>query len=308
MVVTDENSNIDRRTVHEIRDISARVKAIVEHQTLGKPVWIGGFVRRHFISDIGHEYFDLVDEEYTIRCMVREPVRGTLDFSIGNGMELEIYGTVRFYERYSQAQIEVETATLIKRHPFLLDETTREQLEKKGLWPRDKRPLPHTIQRIGLITSKNSQALHDFENTYRSYGGTASIEFRDVRLQGQQAPREIADAIRRFNHENDVDVIVITRGGGRMLELAVFNDALIAEAICRSEIPVVTGIGHERDDTFADQVADVKEITPTAAALYLARERPLATTHNPANRSKNVVMWLAAGIILVIIILLLSGR
>jgi exodeoxyribonuclease VII large subunit len=124
-----------------------------------------------------------------------------------------------------------------------MDVTVQEQLAQKGLWPKTKRPLPQNIRKIGLVTSKQSDALHDFEDVYRSEKGQASVKLTDVRLQGQQAPREIADAINQLNHDQLVDVIAIVRGSGRAAELAVFDDLLIAEAICQTTIPVVTGIG-----------------------------------------------------------------
>jgi exodeoxyribonuclease VII large subunit len=193
-------------------------------------------------------------------------------------MDIEVLGTIRLYEKQARVQIEIDRVRLLDRPGFVPDTNIVSQLEKKGLWPKKRQSLPQEIRRIGLITSKHSDAIHDFEDTYRRERGAASIQLIDVRLQGQQAPREIADAINRLNTEKQVDVIVIVRGGGRVADLAVFNDYFIAEAICRSSIPIVTGIGHQRDETFADQVADVQEITPTAAAIRLARQSAPVTT------------------------------
>ncbi len=259
--------------VNHIRDINARVRAIIERETVGKPFWVGGLVCRYHISDFGHVYFDLYHGNHSIACMIPESARGGLGFTVANGMEIEVFGTLRVYEPRAKIEIEVESARLIERGAYANYIDIEEQLRRKGLWPRRKRPLPEQITRIGLITSKQSDALHDFEDTYRreSAGNVAAIQLVDVRVQGEQAPREIADAINRLNQEAEVDVIVLVRGGGRAAELATFDDYLIAEAICRSDIPVVTGIGHQRDETFADRVADVAAITPTDAALRLAK-------------------------------------
>jgi exodeoxyribonuclease VII large subunit len=155
-----------------------------------------------------------------------------------------------------------------------------------------------------LITSKQSEALHDFEDMYRKEGGISSIRLVDVRVQGQQASREIADAINRLNREQDTDVIALIRGGGRVADLAVFNDYFIAEAICRSSIPVITGIGHQRDETIADQVADVREITPTAVAIRLARHSQTASS---TSRPKSWAPYLlGAAAILAILSLVLA--
>lgn len=169
---------------------------------------------------------------------------------------------------------------------------------------QSKKPLPSKIEKIGLITSKQSDALHDFEDTYRSEKGTASIRLSDVRLQGQQAVREITDAINHLNNESSIDVIVIIRGGGRAADLAVFYDYLIAEAICRSTIPVVTGLGHQRDSTFADQVADASSITPTAAALLVARANQQSAPPERSSTKSNQSIYLFTGLLISIGILI----
>jgi exodeoxyribonuclease VII large subunit len=265
-MATDEEGH--RRSIPQT---NALVRALIEQETLDHPFWISGIVSRFYLSHLGHMYFDLVDDDYSISCMVREKLHGTLGFTIANSLEIDVYGTLRVFENKARIEIEVEKAHLIERPPFVMNATVQEQLAQKGLWPKTKRPLPKNIRKIGLVTSKQSDALHDFEDVYRSENGQASVKLADVRLQGQQAPREIADAINQLNHDQLVDVIAIVRGGGRAAELAVFNDLLIAEAICQSTIPVVTGIGHQRDNSLADQVADVALITPSIAASHLAK-------------------------------------
>ena len=267
-----------------VRETNARIGAIVERETVGKPFWISGIVRKHFISDLGHEYFDLEDENFTIRCMLREGMQAKLPFSIANHIELQVFGTLHVYEKAARVEIEVDDAHWIESILPRLNEDVQSRLAKKGLWPKPKRALPDFMRNIGLITSKHSEAREDFFNNYRAYGGTAQISLKDVRVQGEQAPREIADMIRWFNQQTGddrVDVIVLTRGGGRNADLAVFSDVLVAEEICRSEIPVVTGIGHELNQTFADIAADVSKGTPTAIAVYLAQERSAPETKPP---------------------------
>ncbi len=297
-------------TKRNIPGLNALVRSLVEQETLERPFWVGGYVVHPFVSDAGHLYFRLEDEDYSIRCMVRASVRNTLNFEISSGMEIEVLGSIRVYERKAEIQLDVEQIKPVQTQNQVVDTNLLNQLAQKGLWPREKKPMPETIRRIGLITSKQSDALHDFEDTYRSEGGLASVKLADVRLQGDQAPQVIADAIRRLGKSSDVDVIVLTRGGGRSAELAVFDNLLIAEAICRCPIPVVTGIGHQRDRTLADEVADYAAITPTAIATYLARFKP---QHAPIQTSatNNRALYFAMGIILVaviIIVLLLLNR
>jgi exodeoxyribonuclease VII large subunit len=302
----------NRRTVNEVNSM---VRALVEQETLGYPFWLNGIVTRYFISNIGHVYFDLSDESFTISCMLQERRRGTIDFEIGNGMELEVFGSVRVYDKTAKVQIDVEQVRLVNHDAYVMEATVQEQLAQMGCWPPQKRPLPAIIQRIGVVTSRHSDALHDFEDTYRKEGGTGAIQVENASVQGYQAPSQIAQAIERLNRDGKVEVIALIRGGGREDELAIYNDIAIAQAICQSAIPVITGIGHQRDDTLADQMADVKAITPTAAALELAKRVPqiAVTPVVPAQvqtpSSGNNKLLIAAVIILaaVILFLLLSS-
>jgi exodeoxyribonuclease VII large subunit len=303
--MVDEAKGLSRT----IPQTNALIRALIEQETLDHPFWVGGFVTRYHISDLGYIYFDLTDDDSTISCMVREKIRGTLDFTITNGIEIEVYGSIRVFEKRAQVQIEVEKVRLIEHSTFVIDGTVEEQLAQKGLWPKTKRPLPTEINNIGLITSKQSDARQDFYNMYQGENGRASIKFADVRLQGQQAPREIAHAITQFNQDKLVDVIALVRGGGRATDLAVFNDILIAEAICRSTIPIITGIGHQMDNTFADQVADVSLMTPTAAASHLAKiTKPKPEPEKSASPRLGYVIGAAIVIASIVIALALLTR
>ncbi len=295
-----------------IRETNALVRALVEQETLGYPFWVGGLVSKCFLSDFGHLYFDLNADDHTISCMIREQVRGSLDFTLANGLEIEAFGSIRVYEKSARVQIEVEKIRLIEGVKAAVDKSVLQELEKKGLWPRTKRTLPSEISKIGLVTSKHSEGLHDFEDTYRNEGGKAAIKVFDVRIQGQQASKEIAETLRRIDANKECNVIVLVRGGGRAADLATFNDLAIAEAICQSSIPVLTGIGHQRDETLADIVADVSTITPTAAASYLAKLKPPQTVIRPQTPPAPRFAWnlviLAAGLLLFALLLFLLTR
>ena len=237
--------------------------------------------------------------------MLRASVKNKLGFEISNGMDLEVYGCVRVYERKADVQIEVEQVRINESQEKIVVSNLLDQLTQKGLWPRDKKPLPSIIRKIGLVTSKQSDALHDFEDTYRAEGGLAAVKVADVRLQGEQAPQVIADAIRRLGKSGDVDVIVVTRGGGRSADLAVFDSLLIAESICRSIVPVITGIGHQRDHSLADEVADYSASTPTAVASFLARIKP---PEQPVSipTQNNRLLYVALAIIIVAAAIILA--
>jgi exodeoxyribonuclease VII large subunit len=279
-------------SIFSIQEINARVRAIVERETIGKPFWMEGSVRKHYVSDLNHQYFELYDSDnFSIRCMVRDTVTAHLPFSIANGVDLEVFGTIRVFEKRASLEFEVAEVKLRGRVLPPLPQDIEKRLEREGLWPRTPRLLPETIKRIGLITSQHSEAKDDFEKNYKEYGGTAKIISKHVRLQGESAPREIADAIRMFSSRqiDPVDVIVLTRGGGRNVDLNVFSDYHIVKEICLSHVPIATGIGHESDQTVADRVSDVPKGTPTAIAVFLAqwgREQEPDQTRAPSAQTK----------------------
>lgn len=256
--------------VFPLARVNARVRAVVESETLDKPLWTGGFVHHVYLADSGHVYFTLVEGDFSIRCMLTERKRGSIPFTPQDGMEVEVYGSIAVFDQKAMIQIVVEQMRLLEGQVMSHYESAEDRLSKQGLYPPKKRPLPTNIGTIRLVTSRSSQAIKDFENTYRDHNGTAQVRISEVLLEGDFAAQKIADKIRQINEDGSADVMVLTRGGGRRQMLSVFNDYLIAEAICRSRIPIVTGIGHANDETLADRVADVRTDTPTAAAVLLA--------------------------------------
>jgi exodeoxyribonuclease VII large subunit len=296
-----------------IRQINKFVQAIVERETGNEQVIVDGLVKRIFVSDRGHLYFDLYDENYQIRCMVPDKIRHTLGISLTAHQEVRVFGTIRVYDVRAEVQIEVENLEPIEPQPRESDAAVLDKLKADQLWPKQKKPLPPQIRAIGLVTSKQSEALHDFDHEYRKalldeQRQPAAVKLIDVPLQGSQAPRHIADAIERFSQDQEIDVIVLARGGGRDAELAVFNDYLIVEAICRSQKPVVTGIGHQRNETTADIVADLQLSTPAIAAVSLAQHNPIiATTDAPALPTAKTPDYRLAALILLCMVGILAA-
>jgi exodeoxyribonuclease VII large subunit len=252
-----------------ISDLNARIQAIVQKETIGKPLWVSGVIEGKRQSARGHIYFRLEDDPWSIDCVLYDNVQGNLGFTPQNGMEVEALGEIRVYDRKARLEFQVQQMRVVvpRSIPDFLD--AEAYLRNKGLWGQPKKELPHHIDRIALVTSRNSDAVNDFKEVYQRKSlpdKSAQILLEDVPLEGELAPAKIAQAIRHINDGKLADVIVLTRGGGRASQLATFNDPLIAEAIIQSKIPVITGIGHESDQTFADKVADGVGITPTDAA------------------------------------------
>ena len=302
-----------------IRQTNAFIKSIVERQTNEiENFWLGGEIVTYHKSDRNHIYFTLDDEGYSIRCMIYSNELENIDFPLSKGIVVDAYGKIAVYDRQAQVQFQVEKIRLVDKKHVQFDMDVMKRLEEQNLLPRQKQDLPSGISRIALISSKNSAAVEDFRTTYHREGGKAEIVLLDVLLQGEQAATTIVNAIQRANQMKQVDVIVLTRGGGRHIDLSVFNDFRIAEAICRSKIPVVTGIGHQEDDTIADRIADLSSITPTDAAVQLAKlslgKDPNVITPVPVNpdnaqpantNNLNQVVIIIGAIIIILLVFLI---
>jgi len=289
-----------------IRDTNRYIRKLLQQEIFDTTRWVRGIVAEVYLSDKGHLYFNLKDDNYSIRCIIYSSVRSTIPITVIDHMEVIVYGKIGFYEQAAQAQIEIEKLHRIERPPYVIDPSIRERLRQENLWPLTKRPLSEKINHITVITSLRSEVIHDFKQTYEKEGGTATYDRENVAFYGEQAPHRLAEVIRRINQQRKADVIAIIRGGGSDEDLSIFDDYLVAEAICRSKIPVVTGIRHARNQTLADEVADISEITPTALANFLAQHSKKAlqpeiqpSIPTTANRTSNLLL-----IVLIIIAVL----
>ncbi|MCY4464235.1 MAG: exodeoxyribonuclease VII large subunit [Chloroflexi bacterium] len=255
-----------------IAAVNRTLRSIIEAETLEHYFWVGGKIQRFYQSDLGHCYFDLVDGKTRIRCMLHDKVRGDIHFDLQNGLDVEVYGDVRFYEFRAETQIFVRDIRL--GDVAFAERPAIDRLRDAGLYPPQKRLPPQRIRRIGCITGRSSRAIGDFETAYQSAGERAvlaPLSWTYVLLEGERAAQSIVDAIRTLDNTDSVDAIAIIRGGGRYDDFAAFESFEVAQAISQCQTFLVTGIGHHRDQTLSDQVADHAASTPTAAAHFLAR-------------------------------------
>ena len=247
------------------------IRSILEAETLEQFFWVGGKIDRYYKSERGHVYFDLVDGNARIRCMLREERTGQFLFDLRNHLDVQVFGDVHIFEDRAEVQINIVDVRITD---VSVDATPAiERLRAQGLYPPIKRQPPSHIRRIGIITSQSSRAIGDFESTYQSAGERgvlAPAVWNYVLLEGDRAVQSIADAILALDKDPDIDVIVIIRGGGRSENLAVFDTFEIARAVIQCNTFIVTGIGHHKDRTLADDVADYSASTPTAVAHHLA--------------------------------------
>ena len=178
------------------------------------------------------------------------------------------YGRISFYERDGKLQLYVEGVELQGEGAlFLRFEQLKARLAAEGLFDENrKRPLPAQPAVIGIVTSPQAAALRDMLRVLRSRYPLAKVILAPTLVQGSEAPASIAAAIELLNEQGEAEVIIVGRGGGSIEELWAFNEEIVARAIARSRIPVISGVGHETDFTIADLVADYRASTPTAAA------------------------------------------
>jgi len=224
----------------------------------------------------GHVYFTLKDASSEVRCVLWRSSAAELRFEMTDGLEVIATGSVDVYEPRGQYQFYVRR--LEPRGMGALELAFRqlkEKLGKEGLFdPSRKRSLPRFPRRIAVVTSLSGAAIRDILQAIQRRYPCLHVLVFDVRVQGEGAAEEIADAIRRINHSGEalggIDAMIVGRGGGSLEDLWAFNEEIVARAIHASRIPIISAVGHEVDFTIADFVADVRAATPTAAAELVA--------------------------------------
>ncbi|MDH3360585.1 MAG: exodeoxyribonuclease VII large subunit [Desulfobulbaceae bacterium] len=216
----------------------------------------------------GHIYFTLKDNEAQLRVVLFKTQQRYLDEELRNGLEIVCRGRISLYSPRGEYQLVVDVIDGKGEGALQIAfDELKQRLATEGLFDQaHKRPLPFLPRKVGVITSPDGAALHDFLHMAATRFPGLPIEIYPVRVQGEGAASEIADALELANERGMVDVIVLCRGGGSIEDLWAFNEEHLARAIYASDIPVVTAVGHEVDYTISDFVADHRAPTPTAAA------------------------------------------
>jgi len=251
-----------------VSEVTRYIRDLLESDLLLRDLWIRGEVSNFSRSTAGHIYFTLKDEEASIRCVLWRYVAEEQTHLPADGQVFILHGRVSVYEVQGAYQFYVDlvqpagVGTLYLRFLALKD-----RLEREGLFaPERKRPIPPFPRAIGVVTSPQAAAWWDILHLLERRYPLVEVILAPALVQGPDAPRQIAEAIRTLNRETDVDLIIVARGGGSVEELWAFNEELVAKAIYDSRVPVISGVGHEIDFTIADFVADLRAPTPTAAA------------------------------------------
>jgi exodeoxyribonuclease VII large subunit len=223
----------------------------------------------------GNAYIVLKDTEENaiINCFMGRWRLEKHSHLLEEGMEVVIRGTPDIYEPYGKFTVMIDAMAPVGEGTLKRAfEALKKKLKEKGYFDEErKRPIPEYIKHIGLITSEKGEAINDFRRNLGEYGFT--IHMIDVRVEGEFAEDAIVAALHEMNKQKEINVIALIRGGGGLENLKAFNSERIAEAILTSRIPVITGIGHEGDESIADYTADYRCSTPTGAAVLLRTAR-----------------------------------
>ena len=248
-----------------VSQVNEYIKFLLDRDELLANLCVRGEISNYKVYPSGHHYFTLKDAEGALRCVMFRSSAQRLRFRPENGMQVIAYGRVTVFPRdgaYCSALTADGAGDL-----YVAFEQLKEKLSKEGLFdPAHKRPLPKYPHTIAIITSAAGAAIMDMLRILSKRYPLAKIRLLPVRVQGAEAPAEIAGAIRYANRYRVADLIITGRGGGSMEDLWAFNDERVARAIFDSEIPVISAVGHEPDVTISDYVADLRAATPSNAA------------------------------------------
>ena len=263
----------DKRKIYQVIEITRLIKYTLEDE-IGD-VWIEGECSNVGRPGSGHIYFTLKDAGAQLQCAFFKGSQRGLKVDIKDGTKIRAYGQITVYEQRGQYQMivrQVEEAGKGSLHEAF--EKLKKKLADEGLFDeKHKNPIPLLPQHIGVVTSATGAALQDFFNVINRRYPNLHIVLAPVRVQGEGAAQEIADAIDRFNRHSQMDVLVIGRGGGSLEDLWCFNEEVVARAIAHSGIPIISAVGHEIDFTISDFVADLRAPTPSAAAEIVVGQK-----------------------------------
>ncbi len=268
-------------SVVSVSGLTAYVQAVLQEDPNLRQVWVMGEVSsaRHHPSGL---FFTLQDERAAIRCVTWNSQRGKLVQQPVTGEKLVVLGSIRLYPQRGDYQLTVWQALPAGEGlQALRYRQLRSRLEAEGLFdPEKKRPLPVHPQTIAVVTSTQAAAWGDIQRTLSQRYPGLRVLLSPATVQGQQAPSSIVQGIQRVEADGRAEVLILARGGGATEDLVCFDDEKVVRAIADCSIPVITGIGHQRDLSLADLAADVCAHTPTAAAeIAVPNFRVLAAEH-----------------------------
>ena len=252
--------------VYSVSGLTRDIRAILE--AAFDSIWVEGEISNFRTVASGHSYFVLKDDKAQIRCVLFKGHRARMKFQPADGDQVLMFGRISVYDARGEYQVIAESleprglGALQKAY-----EQLRDKLEKEGLFSKEnKNSLPEFPWKVGVVTSSTGAAVRDILNIIRRRNPKVSVLLCPAKVQGEGAAEEIVRGIEELDRREDIEVIIVGRGGGSLEDLWAFNEVDVARAIFASKTPVVSAVGHEIDFTIADFVADLRAPTPSAAA------------------------------------------
>ncbi|PJI09939.1 MULTISPECIES: exodeoxyribonuclease VII large subunit [Clostridium] len=254
--------------VLSVSELSNYIKKVIDSDYILNNAYIKGEISNFKFHSSGHVYFSLKDEGSKINCIMFRSNAERLTFIPQNGMKVKIKGRVSVYIKDGAYQLYcTEIQPEGKGELYEAFEKLKEKLSKEGMFNEEyKREIPKYPRRIGVITSPTGAAVRDIINVSRRRNKSVDILICPTLVQGINAPKDLIKSLNYLNEIEDIDTIILARGGGSIEELWSFNDEKLAYAVYNSKKPVITGVGHETDFTIVDFVSDRRAPTPSAAA------------------------------------------
>ena len=254
--------------VLSITQLNEYIRGKLDADPLLTGVAVKGEISNYKLYPSGHHYFTLKDESSALKCVMFKGHAAKLRFRPENGMQIIAMGKVSVYPRDGAYQLYCTAMAMDGVGDlYAAFEQLKAKLAAQGLFdPAHKKPLPRCPGTIGIITSSAGAAVHDMLRILRKRYPLTNVRLLPVRVQGVEAPGEIAAAIRYANYYRLADLLIVGRGGGSIEDLWAFNDERVAYAIYESQIPIISAVGHEPDVTISDFVADLRAATPSNAA------------------------------------------
>jgi exodeoxyribonuclease VII large subunit len=259
--------------VQTVSQVTSKIRMLLEDKFAD--VAVMGEISNFKGHNSGHWYFSLKDRHATLPCAFFRTDNAGVKFDLQDGLKVIARGRLTVYPPKGGYNLVVTSLEPVGIGQWQLAfEQLKEKLEKEGLLDAArKRPIPLIPKKIGLVTSPTAAALKDVLTALRRRNRNVQIVISPTRVQGEGAQHDIAQAIRDIQKIPDLDVVMITRGGGSIEDLWSFNTEVVARAVASCRVPTISGIGHETDVTICDLVADLRAPTPTAAAEMVARRR-----------------------------------
>ncbi len=282
---------MEQKRIFSVSEINKYIKMLFDGDELLNSISIRGEITNFKAHYTGHYYFTLKDESSTIKCVMFKGYAQFVKFKPADGMKVVINGQISAFERDGVYQIYCKSMSPEGLGDlYLAYEQLKEKLSKEGLFDiSKKKKMPFLPQRVGVITSRTGAVIRDIINVSTRRYPNVNILIYPAAVQGVNVASTVIEGLKVFNELNNVDVIIIARGGGSFEDLFGFNDENLARAIYASKIPVVSAVGHETDFTICDFVSDLRAPTPSAAAELVYPEYTEIVSRIDKDKNRTII-------------------